>query len=187
MHIGGGTGNLGRLSGIPIGQGGDDLIGEAFSHLVDKVQQRAHGAAVDFIQGLAGRAAAVAVMVVLADRPIKLIGLLRHKTGQPLDHDLQHLGVGKAKLALGIALAVDHGEILRMLVEIVPGGHELVEAVAPEAPAGMLLKGMHFALSGKDRVAVIPVVKLAELEDRISLIILHIQGKIGLMRDFFNL
>ena len=102
-------------------------------------------------------------------------GLFRHALPQALHQHVVELLVGEAQLAIGDALAVHLGVPLRVLVEVLLGGHQRRKGVDPHAPVVAVV--VHLVPGSPLGVVRVGVVGLAEGDGR------HVRSVDGGQRD----
>lgn len=131
---------LGSAAGELVGQGGDGLVGETASHLVDEVDECAAGATVEGVGVAAAWTLADVVVVVVGYGPDAGVGLLLpplfrgagsmfHHGGEVGAEGVQYLGVGEAELPVADTLAAYLGEPFGVAVEVGGGRDEFLESV----------------------------------------------------------
>ena len=150
-HIVAGHNALGRLAGVLIGKGADELVGElvpdGVCHLVDKPYHQARLSAVLLGDGRTLRALAEGEVVILRQAVDAEERVFAHDIGQAGLAYFQHLGVGKAELSVGDALAVAQTEVFGVLLKEFSGGKQLSHGV--RVPVGLyvavvVLRGIPF-------------------------------------------
>ena len=120
---------LGRPAGELVGKGGDGLVGETSGYLINEMDKRAAGTAVERIHVAAAGTLTDVVVVVVRYRPNLCIGLLLHHLGEIGTEGVQHLWIGKAKLPITHPPAPCFGEPLRVAVEILLWGNQFLKSV----------------------------------------------------------
>ncbi|OPZ70731.1 MAG: hypothetical protein BWY83_01499 [bacterium ADurb.Bin478] len=127
-----------RLARVLVGQGLDRLIRKLFfhrfGHPIDQMQQRRSLCALFFRQGAAGCALTIIIPVVLRDRKHERLRIPANGLEHLIGHQGDDIRIGAAKLRMiAQPLAVDLGEILRVLIKIPVRRRQRIERVHKHA------------------------------------------------------
>ncbi len=177
-----------RLSGIPVGQCGNNLIRKMGGKAVHKVQDGPHGRAFPLVYFPTFFAPAIRPVVILRHGPISGAGLLGHMFFQIAQYNLKDLRVGETQLRLlPHPPALMEGKIFRMLLKIFLRRAEGIKGMAPESP--VLIPsgtGRDLMLFRKCRIPVIPVKNFPVFQNGRKPVFLKAYGQIGIKGDKFT-